>query len=265
MKDSIQASVAIIAKNSGATLPRALESVRQFSEIIIADGGSTDATRGIARSAHAVLIEQDTSFLDAQGKIIDFSGVRNQCVKKATNDWIFFLDSDEYMSPELPEEIREAVQNASLAAYWVPRKYVFDGMIIERSIAYPNRQIRFFHKSTGSGFRKPIHERFEPGPSAEIRTLKNPIYVPVEADLAALRRKNDRYITLELERLSPLRLTTLLRIVFDSSKLFILYSFRLIRVLVFERGARLPLSHELSVFRYHALLSIRALARYLAL
>lgn len=265
MKNSIQASVAIIAKNSGATLPRALESVRQFSEIIIADGGSTDATRDIARNAHAVIIEQNPSFLDFEGKIIDFSGVRNQCLKKATNDWIFFLDSDEYMSPELPEEIREAVQNTSPAAYWVPRKYVLDGVIIERSIAYPNRQIRFFHKSTGSGFRKPIHERFEPHRATEIRIFANPIYVPIEADLTALRRKNDRYITLELERLSPLRRTTLFRIIFDSSKLFILYSFRLIRVLVFEHGARLPLSHDLLVFRYHVLLSIRALARYLAL
>lgn len=261
----IQASIAILAKNSAKTLPRALKSVSDFSEVIIADGDSRDETREIAHTYGARVITQDLSFLDAGGAIVDFAGVRNQCIQAASNDWIFFLDSDEYISEELPEEIRTIAGKRMVGAYWVPRRYIFKGSVIERSISYPNRQIRFFHKSAGYGFRKPIHERFEPNPSVSVQHLRNPILVPVDPDLDALRVKNDRYIELEIQRLSPMTFRKLLNISFSSVKLFVLYTLRFLRVFFLENGTRLPLPYELLVFRYRARLSFQAFLSFLHL
>ena len=44
----IPCTVGILTKNSGKTLKRALESVKDCAEIIISDGGSTDSTIIIA-------------------------------------------------------------------------------------------------------------------------------------------------------------------------------------------------------------------------
>jgi glycosyltransferase involved in cell wall biosynthesis len=46
--EKIRCSVGILTYNSGKNLRRALESVKNFSNIIIADGGSTDDTLQIA-------------------------------------------------------------------------------------------------------------------------------------------------------------------------------------------------------------------------
>ncbi|MBU6323773.1 glycosyltransferase, partial [Patescibacteria group bacterium] len=98
MHDKIPCSVEIVTRNSGATLRRALESVKDFAEVLVVDGGSTDDTLAIAHEYGAKIILQDPAFLDGEGRIADFSGVRNQGLAAAREPWFFFLDSDEEAS-----------------------------------------------------------------------------------------------------------------------------------------------------------------------
>lgn len=159
--DKIHCSVGILTFNSGATLRRALESVKEFDDIIVCDGGSTDATLDIAREYGAKIIVQDAAFKNVDGSLKDYSGVRNQCLDVAKHDWFLYIDSDEEAMPALVKEIREITGSTdpSHLVYNISPRIVLDGRLIEYSSNYPGWQKRFFNRTTGARFRKAIHER----------------------------------------------------------------------------------------------------------
>jgi len=75
-------------ENLAACLQSAADLVR---EIIVVDTGSTDGTRGLASKLGARVFE--FPWRD------DFSAARNQCIKHATRDFIFWMDADERIDP----------------------------------------------------------------------------------------------------------------------------------------------------------------------
>ncbi len=259
MNVKIPCTVAILTRNSACTLGRALEGVKDFSDIVVCDGGSTDATTAIAEQYGARVIAQDQTYLDGEGRVRDFSGVRNQTFSAAREAWFFFLDADEYVRQDFAAEAARAVDGYA-RAYWVPRKYVVDGKIIERSISYPNRQMRFFHRSLVEGFRKPVHEKVIVKEGAAIDVFPAAILVPSDAALDELRRKSERYIGLELARLSPLTCAKRRQVVMGACKTLVLYAMRAVSLMFPPyRGARMPLAHEIVAVRYQLLLIRRTL------
>lgn len=161
--DKIKASVGILTHNSGASLQRALESVKDFDDIVICDGASTDDTHKIARAYGARIISQNRAFQNADGSLKDYSGVRNQCLDAARHDWFLYIDSDESISPELHAEIAEIAAAPRAGdeplVYRVPQVMIMDGITIRWSSIYPAYQYRFFNKKSGARFGKPVHER----------------------------------------------------------------------------------------------------------
>lgn len=83
-------SVCIIAKNEEKYIEECLRKLKPYGfEIVVADTGSTDATKEIAsRYADKVV---DFTWIN------DFSAARNFCAKQASNNWILALDCDEYI------------------------------------------------------------------------------------------------------------------------------------------------------------------------
>src|SRR5438552_1743970 len=78
----------MIVKNEEANLPACLESVRGlFDEIIIVDTGSTDRTKEIAAAFGAKVFE--FTWVDS------FAAARNECLRHATGNWIFWMDADD--------------------------------------------------------------------------------------------------------------------------------------------------------------------------
>src|ERR1039458_4747445 len=88
-------SVAMIAMNEEANLPRTLESVKWADEIILVDSGSKDRTLEIAQSFGA-----KTSYHAFGGH----GEQKNVALDLCTCDWILLLDADEVLTPELQEE-----------------------------------------------------------------------------------------------------------------------------------------------------------------
>jgi glycosyltransferase involved in cell wall biosynthesis len=83
-------SVCMIVKNAQGTLYRCLDSVKPIAdEIIVCDTGSTDRTIEIARE----YTDQVCSIAWED----DFAAARNHSIEKATKDWIFWIDADEYL------------------------------------------------------------------------------------------------------------------------------------------------------------------------
>lgn len=240
----IPCSVEILTRNSAQTLGRCLESVKDFAEIIILDGNSTDRTLEIAHKYGCRIYKQyDTG--EPGVRIKDYAEVRNKGLRFAAYDWFLYIDSDEYLSEEAVEEIRSIISRPDPEAYvwWQPRKYVFRGEIIECATTYPNRQIRFFRKSAVKEFRRPVHERIEIKKGERVGCLKYYEYVPLES-LAAMRSRWEYYLTLEEKRLEGTSRYALLRKMFYTLRAAALYAFRFCKF-IFCRGTRLPLIYEI--------------------
>ena len=158
----IPCSVGILTFNSADTLERALQSVQACDDIVVCDGGSRDQTLSIAQRYGCHIIQQDARYQDEQGKLIDYGGVRNQCLDAAKHDWFLYIDSDEAASAELVEEMRTVTSNATEpAVYAIQPRIIYDGVLVEYSSNYPGWQTRFFNRATGARFIKVVHERID--------------------------------------------------------------------------------------------------------
>ncbi len=180
---TIPASVGILTFNSGTTLRRALLSVRDFEDIVVCDGGSTDDTLNIAQEFDARIIVQDAKFKNPDGTLRDYGGVRNQLLDAAQHEWFLYIDSDETISDGLREEIRKAIEEPSDAlVYRVPIGIMMDGRYIKYSSNYPGYQTRFFNKRSGARFIRTVHERIEFSGDVLVGTFSHPWYVHTTRD-----------------------------------------------------------------------------------
>jgi len=92
----------MIVKNEEVNLRVSLPNLCQLAdEIIVADTGSIDGSRAVAKACGAVVYEF--------GWADDFAAAKNFALEKASGDWIVFLDADEYFAPaSIPEVKRYA-------------------------------------------------------------------------------------------------------------------------------------------------------------
>ncbi len=260
--NKISCSVEILTFNNSSTLRRCLESVKDFDEIIIIDGGSTDDTIDIAKEYGCVVIEQGKKFQNKDGSVKNFGGIRNQGLFKSAHDWFLFVDSDEYLSNDVISEIEYIIgKNKKPCVYWVPRKYVLGNDVIDCSISYPSKQPRFFNKQAIDGFIKEVHERISIKEGYEYKDLKNYMMVPLLTNIADMRKKSNNYIKLELKRKEDITFLVWIKILFIHIKISILYIFRFFRGILFCRGKHMPVVYELERFRYNFKLSVELLRK----
>jgi glycosyltransferase involved in cell wall biosynthesis len=137
-------SIAMIAMNEEANLPRTLESVRWADEIVVVDSGSKDRTLEIAQSFGA-----KTSFHVFGGH----GEQKNVALDLCTSDWILLLDADEVLTPGLQDEIRQllACNNGvepQYGAYWIPRLNLIFGRWMRHGGFYPDRKLRLFRRGS---------------------------------------------------------------------------------------------------------------------
>ena len=121
-KLAISAIVAV--RNEENNLPRCLESLRDVGEVYVVDSGSSDATPEIARSFGATVVQ-----FHYQG---GWPKKREWAMDTLplTFDWIFLVDADEALSPELVEEIRRAIQNPDCNGYYISLRMYFLGRLL---------------------------------------------------------------------------------------------------------------------------------------
>ena len=152
-------SVIVITRNEAQRLPRCLASVDWADEIIVVDSGSEDDTVALARAGGARVIET----ADWPG----FGPQKSRALAAATGDWVLSLDADEWLSPELAQEIRQVLAAAPLDAdgtgavlgYELPRLSSFCGQWMRHSGWYPDRVLRLFRRGHGRFSEDRVHER----------------------------------------------------------------------------------------------------------
>ncbi len=143
MLSKIPVSVLIPAKNEQANLPACLTSVQRADEVFIVDSQSTDKSAEIAKSYGANIVQ------------FNFNGrwpkKKNWSLDNLTfrNEWVLIVDCDERITPELWEEIAQAIQNDQYTGYYLNRRVFFLGKWIRHGGKYPDWNLRLFKHKQG--------------------------------------------------------------------------------------------------------------------
>jgi len=145
-------SVVISTFNSEEKIEDCLKSATFASEIIIVDGTSSDKTLDIAKKYTSKIFVRPNYPMLNINKNFGFS--------KATNNWIFCLDADERITPELQKEIKSEIRNpkSETNGYYIPRKNIIFGKWMEHTGWYPDPQLRLFKKGKGKFPEEHVHE-----------------------------------------------------------------------------------------------------------
>ena len=141
-------SLCMIVKNEEGNLADCLRSVGDFpAEIIVVDTGSTDRTVEIAESFGAKVFRFDW--------IDDFAAARNESLRHATGDWIFWLDADDRVPPQSLVQLKEAVASGRADAFRCRMVSPLNGDTPAVNVALYTLLFRNYH---GVQFEGAIHE-----------------------------------------------------------------------------------------------------------
>jgi glycosyltransferase involved in cell wall biosynthesis len=143
-------SVIIVTKNEAANIRACLESVAWADEIIVVDSGSSDATVEICRELGAQVHGHDWPGFGIQ---------KNRALSYATHEWVFAIDADERVTPDLQSQLIKAIEDDSKDGFYLPRLSQFCGKFIRHSGWYPDYVLRLFRKSKGRFSDDMVHER----------------------------------------------------------------------------------------------------------
>jgi glycosyltransferase involved in cell wall biosynthesis len=136
-------SVLIPAKNEEANLPACLESVARADEIFVVDSQSDDRTSEIAQSYGATVVQ--FHFKGGWPKKKNWS-LENLHFR---NEWVLIVDCDERITPELWDEMAEAIQNPNCEGWYLNRRVFFLGTWIRHGGKYPDWNLRLFKHAKG--------------------------------------------------------------------------------------------------------------------
>jgi len=142
-------SVILITKNEAANIRECLQSVVWADEIIVVDSGSTDGTPQLAEAMGARVFSHDWP---------GFGPQKNRALDYATQDWVFSIDADERVTPELRTELELAMKHATADGYFCPRLSQFCGTFIHHSGWYPDYVLRLFKRGKGRFSDSLVHE-----------------------------------------------------------------------------------------------------------
>ncbi len=139
----IPVSVLIPAKNEEANLPACLESVARADEVFVVDSKSSDRSVEIAESLGANVVQ--FHFNGGWPKKKNWS-LENLPFR---NEWVLIVDCDERITPELWDEIADAIQNPDYDGYYLNRRVYFLGKWIRYGGKYPDWNLRLFKHKKG--------------------------------------------------------------------------------------------------------------------
>jgi glycosyltransferase involved in cell wall biosynthesis len=144
-------SVIVTTRNEASNLPRCLESVRGFGEIIVVDSFSADETVGIARREHATVFQR--AYLSPPDQ-------KNWAAARACHDWVLVLDADEWLDHVLRAEI-EALSPGDCAGFWIYRRSEYLGRPMRGCGWQRDRVLRLYDRRRGHYPEARVHEEVE--------------------------------------------------------------------------------------------------------
>ncbi len=162
MSKKFPLSVVIITKNESENIEDCLKSAAWADDVIVLDDFSIDATVKIARTHTERVYERR---MDIEGRH------RNYAYSLAKNEWVFSLDADERITPELREELKHLLRKEAGpvrkefsngvkdATFTVPIKAFIGDKWVKHGGWYPGRKVRLFRKDKFKYEEAKVHPR----------------------------------------------------------------------------------------------------------
>ena len=150
MPNPLPVSAILITKNEAHNLPRCIGSLGFCSQIVVVDSGSSDNTVQVARDLGA----QVTKTEDWPG----FGPQKNRALDLASQPWVFSIDADEWVTPELESAIRQHVTSGTGGAE-ILRASSFCGRVMQYSGWGDDWVLRLFPRESGRFSQDLVHER----------------------------------------------------------------------------------------------------------
>ncbi len=183
-----RAVTAIIpAGNEAHQIVDAVKSVMWADEImVVVDAASTDGTAeaAAATDSRVKVLVHEYGYSAAQ---------KNWAIPQASHPWIFLLDADERVTPELRSEIRDLLEKGPLLdAYWITRKNLYFGRTMKHGGMQTDRVIRLFRRECRYQDRR-VHAEIEGWET--VGALKHPLLHDTFRNWEQYLRKLDVYTT----------------------------------------------------------------------
>jgi glycosyltransferase involved in cell wall biosynthesis len=90
-----------------------------------------------------------------------FGAQKNRALDLATGDWVLSLDVDEYLSPELAEEVQRTISAPAADVYSLPRLSSYCGRPMRHSGWWPDHVERLFRRGSARFSDDLVHERLQ--------------------------------------------------------------------------------------------------------
>jgi glycosyltransferase involved in cell wall biosynthesis len=190
-KGTAKLSAVVLTKDSAETLGACLASLDFADEVLVVDSKSRDASREIAKAMGARVIVRPWPGYTQQ---------RNFALSQCKHDWVLSVDSDEVVTPELAQEILEALRRpGEHRGFLIPERIRFFQHWLRWGGIYPGHHLTLFnHRYANYGHgAADVHEGIQvEGLLGKLTHFK--LHHAYPSFRLALRKLN-RYTTLEAE------------------------------------------------------------------
>ncbi|MGF1520708.1 MAG: glycosyltransferase family 2 protein [Leptolyngbyaceae cyanobacterium] len=139
----IPVSVLIPGKNEEKNLPACLTSVARADEVFLVDSQSEDRSVEIAESFGAKVVQFHFNGRWPKKKNWSLDNLPFR------HEWVLIVDCDERITPELWDEIEQAIQQPGYSGYYLNRRVFFLGQWIRFGGKYPDWNLRLFRHKQG--------------------------------------------------------------------------------------------------------------------
>ncbi len=167
----------ILTKNVANHISDCIATLGFADRVVVSDSFSDDGTVELARAAGATVMQRPFD---------NFAGQRNAALEAVEADWVFFVDADERITPELAEEARRVIAESSRTerpevslptgkevGWWVPRHNYIAGQRVREGGFYPDYQLRLLQRARARyDPARPVHEVvLLDGPSGHLQNV----------------------------------------------------------------------------------------------
>lgn len=183
-------SVIILTLNEAENIRDCLLSVSDWAdEVFVVDSGSTDKTLEITKE-----------FTDKiyQHNFDNFAQQRNWAQENLPikNEWLFHLDADERVSPELIIELKKIFSlDINVDGFMVSRRTVFRGRWIRHGGHYPVYHLRIFRKNKGRSEQRLYDQNYIV--TGEVLGIGGDIINVINPDLDLWKDRHKKWANLE--------------------------------------------------------------------
>jgi glycosyltransferase involved in cell wall biosynthesis len=149
-----------------------LQSVEWADEIYLVDSFSTDGTVELVREKYPRVRIEQREYLGAASQ-------KNYAIDRTTHDWIFYIDADERVTPELRAEILRTLDgDMKFWAYSVGRKNYMLGQPVRFSGLQRDRVTRLLHKMHARYPNRRVHaDLIVDGETGQLRQKMEHFYI----------------------------------------------------------------------------------------